>query len=122
MALSRHDESISLTDETIRRVEANGDEMYMPELLRVKGTMLLAQARHNRDEAEGHLAKSLELSRIHGSRAWELRTATDLAALCADQGRAGDARALLLPVLEQFTEGWDTADLRAAKLLLANIE
>ena len=122
MALSRHDESISLTDETIRRVEANGDEMYMPELLRVKGTMLLAQARHNRDEAEGHLAKSLELSRIHGSRAWELRTATNLAALCADQGRAGDARALLLPVLAQFTEGWDTADLRAAKLLLANIE
>jgi len=77
----------------------------MPELLRVKGTMLLAQARQNRDEAEGHFVQSLQLSRIHGSRAWTLRTATDLAALCADQGRAGDARALLLPVFEQFTEG-----------------
>src|SRR5262249_40522050 len=51
MALGRYYESIPLIDETIRRVEANGDEMYMPELLRVKGTMLLAQARHNGDEA-----------------------------------------------------------------------
>lgn len=122
MALGRYDESISLIDETIRRVEANGDQIYMPELLRVRGTMLLAQSRHNRDEAEGQLAQSLELSRTHGSRAWELRTATDLAAIYADHGRADDARALLLPIFEQFTEGWDTADLRAAKLLLANIE
>ena len=37
------------------------------------------------------------MSRAHGSRAWELRTATDLAALWADQGRSDDARALLLP-------------------------
>jgi predicted ATPase len=62
--------------------------------------------------------QSLELSRTHGSRAWELRTATDLAALWARQGRTADARSLLLPVFEQFTEGRDTADLKAAECLL----
>jgi predicted ATPase len=64
----------------------------------------------------------VELSRAHGSRAWELRTATDLAALWADQGRIDDARTLLLPVFEQFTEGSDTADLKAAERLLKTLK
>ena len=42
--------------------------------------------------------RSLELSRAHGSRTWELRTATDLAALRASQGHSDDARALLASV------------------------
>ena len=36
-AIGRFAEGIALVDETIRRVEANGDVLYMPELLRVKG-------------------------------------------------------------------------------------
>ena len=67
------------------------------------------------EDAEMCFMQSLELSRAHGSRAWELRTATDLAALWAGQGRSDDARALLLPIFEQFTEGSDTADLKAAQ-------
>jgi hypothetical protein len=93
-ALGRFDEGILLIDDTIRRVEANGDDVYMPELLRVKGSMHLSNPQHNCNDAEGHLVRSLELSRAHGSRAWELRTATELAALWAGQGRAGDARAV----------------------------
>jgi predicted ATPase len=93
----------------------------MPELLRVKAAVLLTQSHRNRDEAERHLVQSLELSRRHGARAWELRTATDLAALWADHGRATDARALLLPVFEQFVEGSDTVDLQAAEGLLRTL-
>jgi hypothetical protein len=47
------------------------------------------------------------------------RTATDLAALLAAQGRYESARRLLWPVFEQFVEGFDTADLKAAERLLA---
>ena len=65
--------------------------------------------------------QSLELSRRQGARAWELRTATDLAALFARQGRAERGRALLQPVFEQFMEGPDTADLKAAERLLATL-
>jgi predicted ATPase len=35
-----------------------------------------------------------------------------------EQGRPADARALLQPVYNRFTEGFDTADLQAAKALL----
>jgi len=50
-----------------------------------------------------------------------LRTTTDLAKLWASQGRADDAKALLRPVFEQFLEGLDTPDLRAAEHLLATV-
>ena len=75
----------------------------------------------NTDDAEMHLTQSLELSRRQGARAWELRTATDLAALLAGQGRSEWGRALLQPVLEQFVEGFDTADLKAASDLLSTL-
>jgi predicted ATPase len=52
---------------------------------------------------------------------WELRTAVDLATLLADQGRRENGRALLQPVFEQFAEGWDTADLKAAGRALSNL-
>jgi hypothetical protein len=50
--------------------------------------------------------------------AWELRAATSLARLLCNQGRPADATACLKPVYDRFTEGFDTADLVAAKRLL----
>jgi predicted ATPase len=41
-----------------------------------------------------------------------------LARLLQDRGRLADAMALLQPVFNRFTEGFDTADLKAAKALL----
>ena len=53
--------------------------------------------------------------------AWELRTATDLAAMLSERGRPESARTLLKPVFEQFVEGFDTADLAAARSLLSTL-
>jgi len=51
---------------------------------------------------------------------WELRTTTELAKLALSRGQSKKARALLLPVFEQFAEGF-TADLKAAEQLLSAI-
>ena len=61
--------------------------------------------------------KDPKLARRQGARAWELRTATDLAALWADKPER--ARELLQPVFEQFAEGAETADVKAAQRRLA---
>jgi predicted ATPase len=114
-------EGVTLIDETIRLIEQKGDTSYMPELLRLKGSILLTMPEPRFEDAELCLKQSLELSRAHGSRAWELRAATDLAALWAGQGRADGARALLRPIFAQFTEGADTADLKAAERLLTTL-
>jgi predicted ATPase/DNA-binding winged helix-turn-helix (wHTH) protein len=120
-AVGQFAEGMALVDESMRRVETNGDVSYLPELLRVKGNLLLAIPQPNVEYAEICFTQSLELSRRQGARAWELRTSTDLAALLADQGRSDSARTLLQPVFGQFTEGSDTADLKAAERLLATL-
>jgi predicted ATPase/DNA-binding winged helix-turn-helix (wHTH) protein len=120
-ALGRVAEGIALVDETIGLVEANADLSYMPELLRVKGNLLLSMRQPGDADAEACLMQSLELSRRQGARAWELRAAIDLAALLAGQGRPESARGFLQPVFEQFVEGSDTADLKAAERLLATL-
>jgi predicted ATPase/DNA-binding winged helix-turn-helix (wHTH) protein len=120
-ASGRFVDGVTLIDEMIRLVEGKGGTSYMPEMLRLKGSILLAMPLPRIEDAETCFKQSLELSRARGLRAWELRTATDLAALWASQGRSGDARALLLPVFEQFTEGADTADLRSAERVLTTL-
>jgi predicted ATPase len=120
-ATGRFMEGVALIDETIQLVEAKGGIPYTPELLRLKGSILLKMPKPRTKEAETCFKQSLELSRNHGSRVWELRTATDLAALWAEQGRVKDARGLLLPVFEKFTEGVNAPDLKAAQRLLTTL-
>jgi len=118
-AIGKLAESMTLIDETMRRVDINGDTSYMPELLRVKGGLLLSMPQPNTEDAEICLVQSLEWSRRQGARGWELRAATDLAALFASQGKSEQGRALLEPVFQQFTEGFDTANMKAAERVLA---
>ena len=120
-AVGQFAEGMTLIDATIRLVETSGDLAYLPELLRVKGSLLLSVPKSGDVGAERCFVQSLELSRRQGARAWELRTGIDLAALLASQGRREGARALLQPVFEQFVEGSDTADLKAAERLLATL-
>jgi predicted ATPase/DNA-binding winged helix-turn-helix (wHTH) protein len=120
-AIGRPAEGIALIDETIRQVETKGDICYMPELLRMKGSLHRALPQPAPDDAELCFLQSLALSRRQGARAFELRTAIDLADLWAAEGKHDSARALLQPVFAQFGEGGETADLRAAGQLLAGL-
>jgi predicted ATPase len=49
---------------------------------------------------------------------WESRAVTSLARLWCGQKRRYEALALLQPVYGRFTEGFDTADVKAAKVIL----
>jgi predicted ATPase len=117
--MGRADEGVAMIDDTIRLVEANGDLVFMPELLRVKGTALLSLPKPSLDKAERCFKDSLECSRRQGALAWELRAATDLAKLFIKQRRKDDAKALLQPIFERFEEDSNTADLNIAGKLLA---
>jgi len=117
-AIGRPSESQALIDERIRQVEVGGETLYVPELLRVKGRVLLSMREPDQREAEICFKESLELSRRQGARAWELRTARDLAKLLADRGDSENGRTLLEPVYAGFSEGFETADLRSAQELL----
>ena len=121
LTIGQVDKAIKLVDDTISQVEENGDFFFMPEALRVRGCALLLMPKSRADDAQISFTRSLELSRRQGAKAWELRAAIDLAALLADQGRPDNASRLLQPIVEQFVEGLETADLKAANRLLANL-
>jgi predicted ATPase/DNA-binding winged helix-turn-helix (wHTH) protein len=120
-ALGRFAEGMALIDETIGRIEVNGDLSYLPEALRMKAHVLLSLPQPQDDHAETCLKQSLDLSRRQAALSWELRAAIDLAALLAAGGRSESAAALLLPLFERFPAGSDTADLKAAERLLADL-
>jgi predicted ATPase len=71
--------------------------------------------------AEDHFRCSLDWARRQDALSWELRTATSLARLWRDRRRAAQARELLGPIYSRFTEGFATADLRQAKMLLEQL-
>jgi predicted ATPase len=103
----------------IERPEQSEECWLIAELLRIKGELLLLQGTDRAaTEAEGHFRQALEWARRQGALSLELRAATSFARLLRNQGRSADAAALLQPVYDRFTEGFTTADLKAANALL----
>ncbi|WFU42326.1 winged helix-turn-helix domain-containing protein [Bradyrhizobium sp. CB82] len=121
IANGQRDDAMALLTDTILQVSTKGDTCYMPELLRMKGGLLRAMVPSHLEEAEACLMQSLELSRSQGALGWELRTAIDLAALLAAKGLRQPAKDVVGRTYGQFTEGFDTADLKAAERLLEQL-
>jgi predicted ATPase len=87
--------------------------------LRIKGELLLEEAATQASSAaEDCFVGAINLAREQGALFWELRSALSLSRLKANSGRPDEARKVLAPVYNRFTEGLETADLRAAKAML----
>jgi len=69
-------------------------------------------------DAETTLRHSLDSADKVGIPLWKLRSAFDLATLLNDHDAPADARRILGPVYDQFTEGFDSGDLRNSRQLL----
>jgi predicted ATPase len=108
--------------EVILRCELTEERWLNAELLRIKGEYFLSRGEPEAVvAAEGHFQQALDWARQQGALSWELRAATSLARLWRDQDRSKEARELLEPVYDRFTEGFATADLRAAKSLIEEL-
>jgi len=106
-------------DEALARSERNEDRWCVAELLRIRGELLLLQGVPGAAAAaEDHYQQALGWARRQGALSWELRAATSLARLLRDQNRSTEAIALLAPIYNRFTEGFETADLKAASALI----
>jgi predicted ATPase len=121
-AIGRVDEGKALIEQSLRRVETSGEMFYMPELLRVKAGLLRSTVEPDLRGAETCFNESLDLSRRQGARGWELRAASDFAKLLADHGDSEKGRTLLRSVYQGFSEGFETAELKAAEGLLARLK
>jgi predicted ATPase len=115
-------EGLETIDEVLARSERNEDRWCVAELLRIRGELLLLQGGSGTAAAaEEHYHQALGWAHRQGALSWELRTATSLARLLRDQNRSTEAIALLAPIYGRFTEGFETADLKAAKALINSL-
>jgi predicted ATPase len=104
--------------EALAHVDTTGERWYESEIYRLKGTLLLQQSEDNQTEAESCFQHAIAIAQNQSAKSWELRASTSLANLWQQQGKRQEAHDLLAPVYNWFTEGFDTADLQDAKVLL----
>ena len=95
----------------------HSEDWCRPELLRIQAAIVNGRGRVN--EAEALLVESLALAQKIGALSWRLRAASDLARLWSSRSKPDAARAMLLPIFNEFTEGFSTLDLVIARSLLA---
>jgi predicted ATPase len=80
--------------------------------------LLLQQAVPEVVQAAACFQQALAVARRQQARSWELRAAVSLGRLWRQQGKRDEGHELLDPLYSWFTEGFDTADLQEAKVLL----
>jgi predicted ATPase len=111
-------------------VEKTEERTYEAELYRLKGELTLSQSSVQRRassvanpqvEAEACFLQAVEIARRQSAKSLELRAVMSLGRLWQRQGKRADAARKLEEIYNWFTEGFDTADLREAKSLLAEL-
>jgi predicted ATPase len=115
-----HREGLEVVARAARRAEETGERWTWADLLRIRGELCLMQDSSKTAEAERDFRAAISLAEEQGAKSYELRAATSLARLLR-QSRAQEARIILSRVVNWFTEGFDTADLQDAKVLLGEL-
>jgi predicted ATPase/DNA-binding winged helix-turn-helix (wHTH) protein len=118
--LGQTSEAIQTIEYALQRAEQDGELWCVPELLRIRGeALLLEMEKRLAPEAERFFKEALALAMKQGAVSWELRAAMSLARLLQSQDRSTEAIASLQPIYDRFTEGFETTDLKSARMLLA---
>ena len=127
------EDGMSMLAQAFSLVEKNGERMWEAELHRLKGELVLNDERRMMNderkteqanfqghaaEAEASFQQAIEIARRQQAKSLELRAATSLARLWQQQGKKDEAHTLLSEIFNWFTEGFDTPDLKDAKVLL----
>ena len=115
VAAGRAGAALDEVERAIAESEARAWPIWLPELHRRRGEVLLALSAPRADEAEACFGEALSLARNQSSKSLELRAACSLARLWRRSGRPDAARQLLGEIYDWFAEGFDTPDLRDAR-------
>jgi predicted ATPase len=110
-------EALAAADDGLSTAARTSDHYWDSELLRLKGEIVV-RAQGSFADAEAHFKAAMADAQRRDAKSLELRAATSLARLMVSDRRTDDARRVLAPVYEWFTEGLSTGDLLAAKQLL----
>jgi predicted ATPase len=109
------EEGLQLINRALHAAEEGGAHWYDAEFYRVRAGLHRAIDSIGWRKADKDLEKAIAAARAQEARFFELRAATDLARLWVERSERQKAHDLLAPILDWFTEGFDTPDLINAK-------
>lgn len=116
------DAALATVEKALATVEHSGERFSIPELLRIKGEVLLRlTANDSMSAAEGCFFGAIALAREQDALLWELRAVFSLARMRTKQDRQDEGKRILASVYDRFTEGFETTDLLSARDLLAQL-
>jgi class 3 adenylate cyclase len=115
--LCRFDDAWRCLDEAMTIIEKTNERWCEAEVQRIAGEIALKSPQPP-ESGESFFKRALAIARKQQARSWELRAASSMARLWLDQGRRIEAREVLTPVYNWFTEGFDTRDLKQASMLI----
>jgi predicted ATPase len=99
-------------------METTKEKWCEAEVYRRAGEIALKSPEPDAAKAQAYFERALVVARQQQAKSWELLAAMSMARLRRDQGKPQQARELLAPVYNWFTEGFDTLPLKGAKALL----
>jgi tetratricopeptide (TPR) repeat protein len=121
LTMKRADECLQALDQIAQRIEQKDHRLLEVEVHRIRGEAILLRPDGAAD-AERCFRRAIEIAVHQQANSWRMRAATSLARLLVKMDRRDEARAALAPAFAQFTEGFETSDLREAKALLEELE
>jgi predicted ATPase len=113
-------EAEAVIEEALALATKWDDNWSLPEMLRIHAFVLAARGRPA--EQESTLVAAMALADKLGALSWQLRAAIDLARLWRAGSRTTEAKQMLRPVVDAFTEGFEMRDVAIATTLLAELE
>jgi predicted ATPase len=119
--LGEFHDALRYISEAMTAVETTKESWFEAEVHRLSGEISLLSPEPDAAKAQAHFERALAVARQQQAKAWELRAAMSLARLWRDQCKGQQAHDLLAPVYGWFTEGFDTLDLKEAKVLLSEL-
>jgi predicted ATPase len=122
LATAQGPDGMACVDRALKNCAASGEGWYVPELLRLRGELLLLEDSTDQGkEAERVFQQSLQTAREQGALAWELRGAVSCAKSYLNQGRSKEAKALLDGFIGRIDPQSGSRDLISALSMLAQL-
>ena len=116
--LGQFNEAWRCIGEATTMIETTGERWWEADVRRRAGEIALISPQPDAAKALACFEHALAVARAQQAKSWELRAAMSIARLYRDQGKRQEARDLLAPVYSWFSEGFDTLDLKEARILL----
>ena len=119
--LGQFDDAWGRIGEAMSAAATTKERWCEAEVYRTAGEIASLASERDAVKAEAYFERALTVARRQQAKSWELRAAMSLARFWRRQGKKLQARELLAPVYGWFTEGFDTLDLKEAKVLLEEL-